>query len=278
MKNILILFIFLILLNSCKKEKENDSIIEKTQTFIQSDTTENISVENIELSQDEIESQKKKVNHLFVANGGSILYLKNGDIKGRARFDTDGDFVLELLKTETYGKYKDYKNYLIEESGDTTTFFDENGRIGNDWKILKGVSVKNNLQVVSFTAPKQDKPNEIEIVNTSKFIIFSPELKEFKDENSIEAENYFTTMDDWNFYSYELKHYFDTLKIETLYTKKRYISFVIENGEKIILDTKNKINNYKTQCLLYKTGKRPIIVYLPSTEEDQDNVQNYLKN
>ena len=278
MKNILILFIFLILLNSCKKEKENDSIIEKTQTFIQSDTTENISVENIELSQDEIESQKKKVNHLFVANGGSILYLKNGDIKGRARFDTDGDFVLELLKTETYGKYKDYKNYLIEESGDTTTFFDENGRIGNDGKILKGVSVKNNLQVVSFTAPKQDKPNEIEIVNTSKFIIFSPELKEFKDENSIEAENYFTTMDDWNFYSYELKHYFDTLKIETLYTKKRYISFVIENGEKIILDTKNKINNYKTQCLLYKTGKRPIIVYLPSTEEDQDNVQNYLKN
>jgi hypothetical protein len=278
MKNILTIFICIFLIISCRKDKENDLKIEQTLNSNQSDSTKNKFVENSEFSENEIENQKKKVNHLSVANGGSILYLKNGDIKGQARFDTDGDFVLELLKTETYGKYKDYNNYLINQSGDTTTFFEENGKIGIDWKILKGVSVENNFQVVSFVSPKKNKENEIEIINTSKLIIFSPETKFFKDENSIEAENYFIAMDDWNFYSSELKNNFDKLKIETFYTKKQYLSFEIENGKKIILDTKSKINDYKVQCLLYKKGKTPIIVYLTSTEEDQDNIQSYLQN
>ena len=270
------IFLSIFLLISCKKHDASKTV--QIENSILIDTSKSETIKDIILSKEDTLQQKNRVNHLSVANGGSILYLKNGEIKGQARFDTDGDFVLELLKTDTYDSYKDYDNYLINKIGDTTYFFDESGRIGNDWKILKGVNVKENLQVASFTSSKQKNSNEIEVVGKTKLIIFSPETKTFKDENSIEAENYFTTMDDWNYYSSELKNYFAKLKIETFYTKKRYLQFEIENGEKIIINVKNKINNYNAQCLLYKKGKRPIIVYLVTSDEDKDEMNNYLKN
>ena len=276
MKNILAPVLIVFLLISCKKD--NNIKTKQIENIVQEDSAKNELSQNNDLTSEDTLKQKDRVNHLFIANGGSILYLKNGEIKGQARFDTDGDFVLELLKTATYDTYKDYDNYLINKSGDTTTFFDENGRIENDWKILKGVSVNENLQVASFKSPKQKNNNEIEITNESKLIIFSPETKTFKDENSTEAENYFTAMDDWNYYSSELKDYFAKLKIETFYTKKRYLEFEIENGETIIVDTKNKINNYKAQCLLYKKRKRPTIVYLILSDDDKEEINNYLKN
>ena len=277
MKYILPIFLSIFILISCKKE--DDAKTKQIKNSIQVDTSKIVVIKNIGLTKEDTLKQKERVNHLFVANGGSILYLKNGEIKGQARFDTDGDFVLELLKTETCDDtYKDYDNYLITKSGDTTTFFYENGRIENDWKILKGVSVNHNLQVSSFTTSKQKNSNEIDVVDETKLIIFSPETKIFKDENSTEAENYFTAMDDLNYYSAELKNYFAKIKIETFYTKKRYLSFEIENGETIIVDTKNKINNYKAQCLLYKKRKRPIIVYWVTSDEDKDEMNNYLKN
>ncbi len=276
MKNILTAFLLVFSLISCKKN--SDSKLEQIENAVQIDSVKKQDSENNTLTTIDSTNQKEKANHLSVANGGSILYLKNGEIKGQARFDTDGDFVLELLKTKTYGKYIDYDNYIINQSGDTTTFFDENGRIGGDWKILKGINITNELQVASFISPKQYNKNEIEIVENSKLIIFSPETKTFNDENSVEAENYFTSMDDWNFYSHELKDYFSKLKIETIYTKKRYLSFEIENDDTIILDSKNDINNYKAQCLLYKKGKRPIITYLILTDDDKDEINSFLKN
>ena len=171
MKNILTAFLLVFSLISCKKD--SDSKLEQIENAVQIDSVKKQDSENNTLTTIDSTNQKEKANHLSVANGGSILYLKNGEIKGQARFDTDGDFVLELLKTKTYGKYIDYDNYIINQSGDTTTFFDENGRIGGDWKILKGINITNELQVASFISPKQYNKNEIEIVENSKLIIFS---------------------------------------------------------------------------------------------------------
>jgi hypothetical protein len=272
MKKIIQIAICILLLNSCKENKT-----EEFKNTNSTDTTAwSISKNNKLTEEEDIEKQKKEINHLFISNGGFILYMKNGDLKGQARFDTDGDFVGELLQTKTYGKYKDYDDYVIDEHGYTTAFFDKSGRIGSDWEILKSIAIDNELQVMSFTSPKNEVPNETEIIATTKLIIFSPETKYFSDENSVEAENYLTAMDDWNYYSSELCDYFEKLGIESFYTKKRYLTFEIENRKKITIDTKSNINNFSTQCLLYRKNKRPIIIYLLPVN-NKDEIQEYLK-
>ncbi|WP_268846997.1 hypothetical protein [Flavobacterium aestivum] len=276
MKKTILITICILSLISCKENKSDQTENKQSENVSLADAIKSSSLKKGKLTKEEIEKKKKEVNHLFVANGGSILYMKNGDVKGAARFDTDGDFVGELLQTKTYGKYKDYDNYVIGDQGDTLAFFDENGRVGMDWKILKGVDINNELQVVSFTSPKKEVPNETEIVTTTKLVIFSPETKSFKDENSVEAENYFAAMDDWSYYSNELSKYFEELGVKPFYSKKRYLTFEIENGKKITIDTKKQINNFNVQCLLYRKGKRPIIVYLLPNDNDKEEIQRYL--
>lgn len=263
-KTILYLSIILLMF-SCKKEIKNiDKSIGKSQD----------SADVVKISRPE--ETRNQVQHLFTANGGSILYLKNGDIKGQARFDTDGDFVTELMKTKTYGHYDEYDDYLIgKEYKDTTFFFNQFGKIDESWNILKGISIENPMQVISYKSPKNANPKETEIVSETRLIIFSPETKTFKDENSEEAENYFTAMDDWNFYSHELSESLGKLGVQTKYLNKRFLTFNSQN--KNVIDTKSKINGANVQALLYKKGKMPIIVPLILLEEDMESVKGYLK-
>jgi len=227
-------------------------------------------------SKTSIKNPREQVQHLFTANGGSVLYLKNGDIKGQAKFDTDGDFITELMKTKTYGHYDEYDDYLIgKEYKDTTFFFNKLGRIDEGWNILKGISIENPMQIVSCKSPKNPNPKEIETISETRLIIFDPETKTFKDENSEEAENYFTAMDDWNFYSHELSESLGKLGVQTKYLNKRFLTFNSPN--KNVIDTKSKINGANVQALLYKKGKIPIVVPLILLEEDMELVKDYLR-
>jgi len=250
---------------SCKKE------IVKTSKKIKPTKNAVAQISNVRT-----ENPRDLVQHLFTANGGSILYLKNGDIKGQARFDTDGDFVTELMKTKTYGHYDEYDDYLIgKEYKDTTFFFNQFGKIDESWNILKGISIENPMQVVSYKSPKNPNPKEIETISETRLIIFDPETKTFKDENSQEAENYFIAMDDWNFYSHELSESLGKFGVQTKYLKKRFLTFNSQN--KNVIDTKSKINGANVQALLYKKGKMPIIVPLILLEEDMELVTDYLR-
>lgn len=255
------------MLTSCQQNENQKKIKEPNTETINSTKEYSVNEKN----------EENNVNHLFVANGGSVLYMKNGEKRSQARFDTDGDFVIELLKVaQPNGTYKDYNNFLIEDN-DTISFFEDFGKIAPGWMILKGSRIKNNLQIVSFSSLKNENSNEIESIKSTCLIIFSPETKNFDDENSKEADSYFTVMDDWGYYSSELSTYFEKFSIKSKYTKKRYIELEIENKKKIIIDTKSKINDYYTSCLLYKKGTTPIIVYLIMDDNTIDEIKNYLK-
>lgn len=260
---------------SCKKETEpiKSEIVKKESS--KTDTLITEKTEKFEKS--EIENARNQVRHFFSANGGSILYLKNGDIKGQARFDTDGDFISELMKTETYGTYREFDNYLIEKNGVRTDFFEEFGKIDGSWKILKGATVENQMQVFSYQSPKNPLSEEIETITETRLIIFSPETKTFKDENSEEAEHYFIAMDDWNWYSRELNEEFEQMGIKSIYLKKPYLKLNIENNETITINRKDKINNHNAQALLYKKGKRPMIIHLITNDNNLDEIKRYLK-
>jgi len=258
-------FLILTIAVSCKKEQEIQEVqpIKKDSVIVKSKTIN--------------ENPRDQVQHLFTANGGSILYLKNGEIKGQARFDTDGDFITELMKTETYGHYTDYDDYLIDKKNkDTTFFFNDFGRIDEGWSILKGISIENPMQVVSYQSPKNPNPSQTETISETRLIILSPETKTFADENSEEADAYFTAMDDWNFYSLELNESFEKLGVKTHYMKKRFLGLDLPNHKSITIDTKSKINGYNALALLYKKGKMPIIVSLIFGDNNLDKVKEFL--
>lgn len=258
-------FLILTVSVSCKKEQEVQEVkqIKKDSVIIESKVP--------------IENPRDQVQHLFTANGGSILYLKNGEVKGRARFDTDGDFITELMKTETYGHYTDYDDYLIDKKNkDTTFFFDDYGKIDEGWRILKGISIKNPMQVVSYKSLKNPNPSQTEHISETRLIIFSPKLKTFADENSKEADAYFTAMDDWNFYSLELDESFEKLGVKTHYMKKRFLSLDLPNHKSITIDTGSKINGHNALALLYKKDKMPIIVSLIFNDDNLDEIKEYL--
>lgn len=264
-RNIFLIVISFVVL-ACKKDEKQ--ISNKMSSKKDSVVVESKPVE---------ESPRDQVQHLFSANGGSVLYLKNGEIKGQARFDTDGDFITELMKTKTYGHYDEYDDYLIgKEHRDTTFFFNEFGRIDEGWIILKGIDIENPMQIVSYKSPKNPNPKEIETISETRLIIFDPETKTFKNENSEEAENYFIAMDDWNFYSHELSESLGKLGVQTKYLTKRFIKIDLSN-KSILIDTKSNINGTNAQALLYRKGKMPIVVPLILLEEDIELVKDYLR-
>ncbi|UQB69416.1 hypothetical protein [Epilithonimonas zeae] len=259
-------FLILTIAVSCKKKQEVQEAqpIKKDSVIVESKAV--------------IENPRDQVQHLFTANGGSILYLKNGDVKGQARFDTDGDFITELMKTETYSHYTDYDDYLIDKKNkDTTFFFNDFGRIDEGWRILKGISIDNPMQVVSYQSPKKPNPSQTENISETRLIIFDIETKTFADENSPEAETYFTVMDDWGYYSLELNESFEKLGIKTHYMKKRFLNLDLPNHKSITIDTKSKINGDNVLALLYKKGKMPIIISLIFGDNNLDEVKEYLK-
>ncbi|WP_312765878.1 hypothetical protein [Epilithonimonas sp.] len=258
-------FLILTIAVSCKKEEVQEVEQIKKDSIITGSKTPT-------------ENPRDQVQHLFTANGGSILYLKNGEIKGQARFDTDGDFITELMKTETYGNYTDYDDYLIDKKNkDTTFFFNDFGKIDEGWNILKGVSIENPMQVVSYKSPKKPNSSQTENISETRLIIFAPELKTFADENSTEADTYFKAMDDWNFYSLELDESFERLRVKTHYMKKRFLSLDLPNQKNITIDTQSKINGHKVLALLYKKGKMPIIISLIFNDNNLDEIKKYLK-
>ena len=127
-----------------------------------------------------------------------------------ARCDSDGDFVVELLSTKAYYSYKAFDTYLLENKS-RIVFFDDSGKIDRSWKIIKGIDISYDHELISYTAaPKNLK--YLEEVNDTRLVIFEPEYKTFKDENSEEAEAYFIAMDDWNWYSHELNKNFQKTK------------------------------------------------------------------
>lgn len=268
-KQILIVFVFLLTLISCKKDNL------KTQTPQISSTIE--VKDPPAKNQPKEKFQKSDIRHFFSANGGSILYLNNGDIKGQARFDTDGDFLEELLKTETYGTYEEFDNYLIQKkTGLRDEFFDGSGAIFQDWKILKGIPVESAMTVISYSSPKASTKENTETLSDTKLVIFPTETKVFADENSKEADNYFTAMDDHNWYSAELSETFQKLGIKTLYPKVDNLKININNSEALIINMKGKMNNINASAILYKKGKRPIIIHLIPGDNDFDAIKKYL--
>lgn len=263
MKKIIILsLVFLVL--SCAKNQENKTA-EQPESVVNTTDTEKKETPD-----------RSQLNHLYSANGGSILYLKNGEVKSCARCDFDGDFIGQLQKLKTAYRYKDYDNYAIANGNDTIRFFEDlTGRIESGWKIIKGIPITHEMSVISYSEPEKNKKSTT--ITDTQLVILEQETRTFADENSPEADAYFTASDDYGWYLAELTESFEKRHIKVTSLKNRFVTFPIENNQKITIDTYKLINNNNVSVLLYKKNKRPIIVHLIPDENAEAEIKTYLE-
>jgi hypothetical protein len=115
-------------------------------------------------------------------------------------------------------------------------------------------------------------PDSIQTVTETCLILICPEEQHFADEDSKEAQDYFTVADDFGWYAAETGSNFNKLGIGSGCAEKRYLSFAIDNNENQLIDTKARdiFGAY-----LYKKGKAPIPVNIVSN--DWETIANYLQ-
>ena len=121
------------------------------------------------------------------------------------------------------------------------------------------------------TGTSASHPDNTQTVNETCLIFVCPEEQNFEDENSEEAERYFTIVDDFVFYSSETAMRFKEAGINCIAAEKRYLSFILDNNEKYIVDTKKQGN---FDALLYKKGQTPILVDI--VVNDFESIADYL--
>lgn len=251
----------------------------------------NMKTENTNLSEDNIITQQldstgtnqtvttnsgRKLKHLFVANGGTVGFFDDGTFASCARCDTDGSVIDMLNEYGEWGTYEEFSTYLLTDGNIKWELF-ENGRIMQDWKLINFETIAFDNQITSYSVYEADKINadSIQFVSETGLIELMPEPKEFTNEESEEAESYYTAADDFLYYLHENRTRFENIGVKSIAVQKRYIVFRLKNDKNIIVDSWEEQNGYPVHAYLYKKGKLPLVVDI--TDNDLTSAQEYLK-
>ncbi len=96
-------------------------------------------------------------------------------------------------------------------------------------------------------------------ISTTCFVqIWRPEVKTFEDEESEEAEAYFTAMDDLVYYMYESSEKMKNLGTADTAIRSRFIKFDVAGSSYLIVDTEKC--EQQVNALLYKKGNKPLVI------------------
>jgi len=116
--------------------------------------------------------------------------------------------------------------------------------------------------------------DSILFINETCLIEVWPEGQDFEDENSEEAQDYYTAMDDWCWYIAETREKFKKMGIKSV-VAKRYLSFTLTDNKKILVDTKKEQNGESVSALLYKKGHIPMFIW--TADHDLESITDYLQ-
>ncbi len=114
-------------------------------------------------------------------------------------------------------------------------------------------------------------------LSQTELVLIQPELKKFADENSEEAADYFTAMDDWAYYASETARLFEALHVKVVNTDKRYLIFTQGADQRMIFDTQKPRQDSEEGtwgAFLYRQGQPPIAIDI--TDNDMAAAKAYL--
>jgi uncharacterized protein (TIGR02145 family) len=164
---------------------------------------------------------------------------------------------------ETNATYKEFPTHLLVNGNNNKwEFFNEFGQIDGGWKIFNHYRVYMLDQITNFEPETAKIPEKDIQAITKTFLIFIPP------ENGYE---------EWMSYKDARKKEFAARNIESVDAQKRYLSFTLHDGEKIIVDTKKKQHGtIPPSALVYRKGYIPILII--SGEGGMGNIDFYLSN
>lgn len=112
----------------------------------------------------------------------------------------------------------------------------------------------------------------------TELVLIQPELKTFADENSEEAMDFSTAMDDWSYYASEITQQFAALQVPVVSTDKRYLVFTLGEEQRMIFDSRKPQPNVEDEvawgAFLYRKGQPPIAIDI--TDNDMAAAKAYL--
>ena len=203
----------------------------------------------------------------------NFVFFEDGTISMCSDCNWD-DSVLELQ--EPNREIDDLPEWLFIDNNKNNgiKFFDDFGLILEGWKIINFHKVNSRKQITNFeiNIEKIAKSN-IQDINEKCLIIIKPEF----DNNSEDAGEIAA---DWDYYANETGERYKAMGLKTVYAEKRYLSFALADGGKIVIDTKKGQNgqNIPPSALLYKKGQIPIIIIISGeSEESNKMIKEYLR-
>ncbi|MDR2910474.1 MAG: hypothetical protein LBV47_03790 [Bacteroidales bacterium] len=168
------------------------------------------------------------------------------------------------------------KKYIgvISPNAESISFRGETGSF--DRKLVKLKRQQERpYQITNFRPHSNAIPaDSILYITETCLITIQPEIRHFEDEDSEEADAWFTAMDDWGYYMAQTSKLFDELGVKNVNAEKRYLSFALAGGERIIVDTREMQNGWPAHMLLYKQGHLPL--YINTADPDMEGICGYL--
>ena len=225
------------------------------------------------------EQSQRKVKHFFSLDGKNAVCFDDGTaFSCYDYYDYErGAGNIEPEKAEPNTTYKECDNYLLIGKDEKWNLFDDSGRIVMGWNIINYHKVHSYIQLTNILPYTNEIPaDSIQAIKETCLIVLSFEQQHFDDEESEEAQAYFTIADDWLYYTSETITRFKEMGIKDIIHKKRYLSFMLYDGEKIIIDTKEKQNGTVYAALLYRKGYIPIMIDIVGSDEETEHIESYL--
>jgi hypothetical protein len=198
----------------------------------------------------------RKVKHYYADDGQTY-----------GRFFDDGTCEVDdnILSDETNATYKEYPTYLLTTVGQKKwQFFNDGGYILIGWNIINHYKVYSYLQITNFENETAQIPaKDIHAITETCLIFITPE------------DGY----EEWMWYQDDRKKEYAEKGIQSIDAEKRYLSFMLYDGEKITVDTKQKQNGtIPPSTLLYKKGYIPIMISISGeSEEGMEQIKWYLE-
>lgn len=184
-----------------------------------------------------------------------------------------------MAASEPSGAYND-------SEASVTLFDDTVMPLYNDGQIAAGWLIVNYQKVISPRMVTRYQPcsgqtggeQSIDLKETA-LVIIKPEQQKFTNEDSQEAQDYFTGMDDWYYYASEMTQHYETLGIHVIDSEKKSLSFLLGKNECMDFDVKKWQPETSPDdswgAFLYRKGQLPIAIDI--TDYDTSETKMYLR-
>ena len=201
--------------------------------------------------------------------GGDVVYVFYDDETlfecFACRLDTGSD---KMRTNRTYTELQD--SLLVEERSDKSEYsldlINDDGRIPENWKMINYQKVISPYQIVDFSPDNGRIPYEnIQRIKGNTLIFPNYEEKFWSKKQE-------KTRDEWTHYKaqkIERLHELNFKKYRT--AEKRYLSFTLADGKKIIVDMNTFGEERFWEAILYIEGYIPFRLHLMDFEDKREN-------